>query len=75
LARSRDATACGTGWYGENTGKVWQGNVERLHVEFMAEPWAPINHRTNIMDPAFRRVGIGAVQGNDALYLTMVFCR
>jgi uncharacterized protein YkwD len=74
-ARSRDATACGTGWYGENTGKVWQGNVERLHVEFMSEPWAPINHRTNIMDPAFRRVGIGAVQGNDALYLTMVFCR
>jgi uncharacterized protein YkwD len=74
-ARSRDAAACGTGWYGENTGKVWQGNVERLHVEFMSEPWAPINHRTNIMDPAFRRVGIGAVQGNDALYLTMVFCR
>ena len=74
-AKTRDAAACGTGWYGENTGKVWQGNVDRLHVEFMSEPWAPINHRTNIMDPTFRRVGIGAVQGSDALYMTMVFCR
>jgi uncharacterized protein YkwD len=74
-AKSRDVPACGTGWYGENTGKVWRGNVDALHVEFMAEPWEPINHRTNIMDPAFRRVGIGAVQGSDALYMTMVFCR
>jgi uncharacterized protein YkwD len=41
----------------------------------MNEPWTPINHRTNIMDPSFRRVGIGAVQGPDALYMTMVFCR
>ena len=74
-ARSRDATACGTGWYGENTGKVWQDNVDRLHIEFMSEPWEPINHRTNVMDPLFRRVGVGAVQGPDALYMTMVFCR
>jgi len=74
-ARSRDATACGTGWYGENTGKVWQENVDRLHIEFMSEPWEPINHRTNVMDPLFRRVGVGAVQGADALYMTMVFCR
>jgi len=74
-ARSRDATACGSGWYGENTGKVWNGNVDALHLEFMAEPLIPINHRTNIVDPAFKRVGVGAVQGPDALYLTMVFCR
>jgi uncharacterized protein YkwD len=74
-AASRDVPACGTGWYGENTGKIWNGNVDALHIEFMAEPWAPINHRTNIMDPNFRRVGIGAVQGRDALYMTMVFCR
>jgi len=74
-AQARDATACATGWYGENTGKVWNDNVRALHVEFMNEPWEPINHRTNIMDPAFRRVGIGAVQGRDAMYLTMVFCR
>ena len=74
-ARSRDAAACGSGWYGENTGKVWNGNVDGLHSEFMAEPLVPINHRTNIVDPNFRRVGIGAVQGPDALYLTMVFCR
>ncbi|GAC1700450.1 MAG: hypothetical protein NVS9B6_14070 [Candidatus Limnocylindrales bacterium] len=74
-ARSRDATACGSGWYGENTGKVWNGNVDALHNEFMAEPLIPINHHTNIVDPNFRRVGIGAVQGPDALYLTMVFCR
>ncbi|HEY3217522.1 MAG TPA: CAP domain-containing protein [Candidatus Limnocylindria bacterium] len=74
-AKARDVAACGSGWYGENTGKVWRGNVDALHVEFMAEPWEPINHRTNIMDPAFRRVGIGAVQGSDALYMTMVFCR
>jgi uncharacterized protein YkwD len=74
-AKSRDVPACGTGWYGENTGKIWQGNVDNLHIEFMNEPWEPINHRTNIMDPSFRRVGIGAVQGRDALYMTMVFCR
>jgi uncharacterized protein YkwD len=74
-ARSRDAAACGNGWYGENTGKVWAGNVDALHSEFMAEPLVPINHHTNIVDPSFKRVGIGAVQGPDALYLTMVFCR
>jgi len=74
-ARSRYVPACGTGWYGENTGKVWSGGVEVLHREFMAEPWEPINHRTNIMDPNFRRVGIGAVQGPDAVYITMAFCR
>jgi uncharacterized protein YkwD len=74
-ARSRYVPACGTGWYGENTGKVWSGGVDVLHREFMAEPWEPINHRTNIMDPNFRRVGIGAVQGPDAVYITMAFCR
>lgn len=74
-AASRDSAACGTGWYGENTGKIWNNNVDALHIEFMSEPWAPINHRTNIMDPNFRRIGIGAVQGADALYMTMVFCR
>jgi uncharacterized protein YkwD len=74
-ARSRDVPACGTGWYGENTGKIWNDNVDALHIEFMAEPWEPINHRTNIMDPAFRRVGVGAVIGPDAMYMTMVFCR
>jgi len=74
-AGSRDAAACGTGWYGENTGKIWNDNVDALHIEFMNEPWVPINHRTNIMDPAFRRVGVGAVIGPDAMYMTMVFCR
>jgi uncharacterized protein YkwD len=74
-ARSRDVPACGTGWYGENTGKILKDNVDALHLEFMAEPWEPINHRTNIMDPAFRRLGIGAVIGPDAMYMTMVFCR
>ena len=74
-ASSRNVPACGTGWYGENTGKIWNNSVDGLHIEFMAEPWAPINHRTNIMDPAFRRVGVGAVNGPDAMYMTMVFCR
>ena len=74
-ASSRDVPACGTGWYGENTGKIWNDNVDALHIEFMNEPWEPINHRTNIMDPAFRRVGVGAVNGPDAMYMTMVFCR
>ena len=74
-ANSRDVPACGTGWYGENTGKIWNDNVDALHIEFMNEPWAPINDRTNIMDPAFRRVGVGAVNGPDAMYMTMVFCR
>jgi uncharacterized protein YkwD len=74
-ASSRNVPACGTGWYGENTGKIWNNNVDTLHIEFMNEPWVPINHRTNIMDPAFRRVGVGAVNGPDAMYMTMVFCR
>lgn len=74
-ASSRDVPACGTGWYGENTGKIWNDNVDALHIEFMNEPWEPINHRTNIMDPAFRRIGVGAVNGTDAMYMTMVFCR
>ena len=74
-AGSRNVPACGTGWYGENTGKVWNDNPDALHIEFMAEPWIPINHRTNIMDPNFRRVGVGAVMGPDAMYMTMVFCR
>jgi len=52
-----------------------RGGVDVLHHEFMAEPWAPINHRTNIMDPNFRRAGVGAVQGPDAVYVTVVFCR
>ena len=74
-ARSRYVPVCGSGWYGENTGKVWSGGVDVLHREFMAEPWEPINHRTNIMDPNFRRAGIGAVQGPDAIYITVAFCR
>jgi len=74
-AHSRDVPACATGWYGENTGKIWNDNVEALHREFMNEPWIPTNHRTNIMDPAFRRIGVGAVIGPDAMYMTMVFCR
>ncbi len=74
-ASSRDVAACGTGWYGENTGKIWNNNVDALHIEFMNEPWEPINHRTNIMDPNFRRIGVGAVSGPDAMYMTMVFCR
>ena len=74
-AASRNRPACGTAWWSENTGKVWNEDVGVLHREFMAEPWAPINHRTNIMDANFTRVGIGAVQGRDAMYLTVVFCR
>ncbi len=74
-AVSRNRPACGSGWWSENTGKVWNNDVSALHREFMAEPWAPINHRTNIMDASFTRVGIGAVQGRDAMYLTVVFCR
>ncbi|MFN2520071.1 MAG: CAP domain-containing protein [Candidatus Limnocylindria bacterium] len=74
-AAARDGAACGSGWFGENVGAVWNGDVGALHWAYMAEPWAPINHRTNIMDANFRRVGIGAAQGASALYMTMVFCR
>lgn len=74
-AGSRNVPACGSGWFSENTGKVWGGGVDVLHREFMAEPWEPINHRTNIMDKNFRRAGIGAVEGPDAIYITVVFCR
>ena len=50
-AKSRYVPACGTGWYGENTGKVWSGGVDVLHREFMAEPWVPINTRKWMRTP------------------------
>lgn len=74
-AAARDGAACGSGWFGENVGAVWNGSVDALHWQYMAEPWIPINHRTNIMDANFKRVGIGAVPGASAMYMTMVFCR
>jgi uncharacterized protein YkwD len=74
-AASRNVPVCGSGWFGENVGTVRNGNVDALHWYFMSEPWQPINHRTNIMDSNFRRVGIGGVQGGAVLYMTMVFCR
>ncbi|HEX9269594.1 MAG TPA: CAP domain-containing protein [Candidatus Limnocylindria bacterium] len=76
-ARARDGAACGSGWYGENTGMVYGGNVDALHAEFMAEPLIAgvINHHANIVDASFHRVGVGAAQSGGALYMTMVFCR
>jgi uncharacterized protein YkwD len=61
---------CGTGWWaklGENIGKTGNGTSgdvivttatsEQMFAAFMNSP----GHRANILDPAYQRMGVGAV--------------
>lgn len=52
---------------GENVGVG--GSVDSLHRAFMASP----GHKANILYKGFRHMGIGTVQKNGTLYVTVVF--
>src|SRR5579875_59834 len=57
---------------GENIAK--NETVERAEAAFMNEPCFQPNHRGNILNPQFNRVGIGVVRGADGLlYVTQDF--
>lgn len=61
-------------WYrGENVGAVSAEGPRPLRRLFRA--WmesAP--HRANILEPGFRRVGIGVVAENRIIWATLIFC-
>jgi uncharacterized protein YkwD len=58
-----------TNWstLGENVGVG--GTVESLHAAFMASP----AHKDNILYSSFRHVGIGTVQRNGRMWVTVIF--
>lgn len=60
-------------WYfGENVGVVRGGDgaLRRIFDAFMDS--AP--HRANILNPEFRRVGIGVAVSDGLVWVTLVFC-
>lgn len=64
----------------ENIGRASRGIfvsdktvVYDLHSMMMAEPKGQINHRSTIMDPQCRLVGVGIARSNDRFYLTEEF--
>jgi len=66
--------ACGTAVRGEHRQGVERRRrraASRVHGGAVAADQPP----HELMDPSFRRAGIGAVQGPDAVYVTVVFCR
>jgi uncharacterized protein YkwD len=54
---------------GENV--AYNRTVTRVHVSLMHSP----PHRANILNPAFRQVGIGIVKYGGSLWVTQVFRR
>lgn len=54
---------------GENIAN--NGTVRRVHVSLMSSP----PHRANLLNPAFRQVGIGIVRYGGTLWVTQVFRR
>ena len=59
-------------WYvGENVGVIaGDGAMRRIFDAFMDSP----THRRNILDPGFRRVGIGVAVGGGFIWVTLIFC-
>lgn len=64
----------------ENIGRATRGFfisdkkiVYDLHSDMMAEPKGQINHRSTIMDPKCRLLGIGITRSQDSFYLTEEF--
>lgn len=58
-------------WYrGENVGAVGVGRLASIVDAFMKS--SP--HRANIINPNFRRIGIGVAVGDGIIYVTMIFC-
>lgn len=61
-------------WYrGENVGAVAGGAPRRLRALVNAMMKSPA-HRSNIVNPRFHRIGIGAAAGGGIVYVTMIFC-
>lgn len=56
-------------YWGENIG-VTDGGMWWLHRAFMESP----AHRANVVNGAFRRVGIGVVREGDVKWVALVFC-
>lgn len=57
----------GWGVIGENVGVG--GNVNAIHEALVKSP----GHLANMVDPRYRRVGLGAVARNGRIYLVQVF--
>jgi uncharacterized protein YkwD len=58
-----------TNWstLGENVGVG--GTVDSLHAAFMASP----AHKDNVLYTSFRHVGIGVVERNGRMWVTVIF--
>lgn len=62
------------GTAGENLGRAWVGDgphepaIQAMHDMMMAETPPNDGHRKNVLNPAYRRVGIGLAKVNGDLY-------
>jgi hypothetical protein len=56
-----------TGWFGQNVGMG--PDCDAIDSAFMASP----EHRGNILDPHFTKVGVGTAFNGDTLYVTENF--
>lgn len=54
---------------GEAIGAGLVGHLRAVFVGFMASP----SHRALILDPRFRRIGVGVVTGGGFLWVTVIF--
>lgn len=67
------------GWSGENQcylgyGGGVQATLDWCHAQFWAEPYpGGGNHKDNILNPNFRRVGIGIAVGSNKVYVVWDF--
>lgn len=57
-------------YWGENVG-VTAGTMRSLHRAFMRSP----AHRANVLNPDFRRIGVGLVRSGGFKWVTLEFCR
>lgn len=66
---SQTAYACAGAWvgYGENVGMGH--SISAVHQAFMASP----DHRRNILEPLFNRIGTGVAWSNGVVYVTEIF--
>jgi Cysteine-rich secretory protein family len=66
---SQTAYSCAGAWvaYGENVGMG--PSVDAVHQAFMNSP----EHRRNILEPVFTRIGTGTAWNGDTVYVTEIF--
>ncbi len=55
--------------FGENIMKTWNHSAENIHKNFMNSS----GHRSNIMEPNFKKIGIGVIKGSNYYYITESF--